>query len=95
MGGRAGGEGELEACRQAQVGGGCVWLRGGVHLLSRVRCSPCIDAGLDPTYLPTRISVCAWPQVGAWVPADSLELTVCDGIYTRMGASDNILLGRR
>lgn len=34
-------------------------------------------------------------QVGSFVPAASLKMTVFDGVYTRMGASDNILLGRR
>ncbi|PNH11974.1 DNA mismatch repair protein MSH3, partial [Tetrabaena socialis] len=32
--------------------------------------------------------------VGSYVPADSLELSVFDGVYTRMGASDNIMMGR-
>ncbi len=34
-------------------------------------------------------------QVGSYVPADSCCLSVLDGIYTRMGAADNLLLGRR
>ncbi|KAK9783389.1 putative DNA mismatch repair protein [Seiridium cardinale] len=29
-------------------------------------------------------------QIGSFVPADAMSLTPCDGIYTRMGASDNI-----
>lgn len=29
-------------------------------------------------------------QVGSFVPAERMSLTPCDGIYTRMGASDNI-----
>ncbi|KAK9773926.1 putative DNA mismatch repair protein [Seiridium cardinale] len=29
-------------------------------------------------------------QIGSFVPADAMLLTPCDGIYTRMGASDNI-----
>lgn len=33
-------------------------------------------------------------QVGSYVPASSAKLHVLDGIYTRMGASDNIQLGR-
>ncbi|KAF5839839.1 muts domain V-domain-containing protein, partial [Dunaliella salina] len=33
-------------------------------------------------------------QIGSFVPADSCELSVCDGVFTRMGASDNLLLGR-
>ncbi|XP_043716074.1 DNA mismatch repair protein MSH3 isoform X1 [Telopea speciosissima] len=33
-------------------------------------------------------------QVGSFVPASSVKLHVLDGIYTRMGASDNIQQGR-
>jgi MutS domain V len=33
-------------------------------------------------------------QVGAWVPASSMSLTVVDALHTRMGAHDNILQGR-
>ncbi|KAI4598536.1 Mismatch repair protein msh3 [Pestalotiopsis sp. 9143b] len=29
-------------------------------------------------------------QIGSFVPAEHMSLTPCDGIYTRMGASDNI-----
>lgn len=36
----------------------------------------------------------ARPQVGAFVPADSLELTPVDAIYVRMGARDRIMLGQ-
>ncbi|XP_076055515.1 DNA mismatch repair protein Msh3-like [Oratosquilla oratoria] len=33
-------------------------------------------------------------QVGSFVPAESMHLSVLDGIYTRMGASDEIYSGR-
>ena len=33
-------------------------------------------------------------QVGAWVPAAAMRLTVMDALHTRMGAHDNILQGR-
>lgn len=33
-------------------------------------------------------------QVGAYVPAESLELTPVDAIYVRMGARDRIMLGQ-
>jgi DNA mismatch repair protein MSH3 len=29
-------------------------------------------------------------QIGSFVPADAMTLTPCDGVFTRMGASDNI-----
>jgi DNA mismatch repair protein MSH3 len=33
-------------------------------------------------------------QLGSWVPAASCVLSVFDGVYTRMGASDCLKLGR-
>jgi DNA mismatch repair protein MSH6 len=33
-------------------------------------------------------------QVGAWVPAQSLELTPTDAVFVRMGARDRIMLGQ-
>ena len=33
-------------------------------------------------------------QVGSLVPADSARLHVLDAIHTRMGASDNLAMGR-
>lgn len=33
-------------------------------------------------------------QLGSFVPAASARLTPLDGVYTRMGAADNIALGR-
>lgn len=33
-------------------------------------------------------------QIGAWVPAESLELTPADAIFVRMGARDRIMLGQ-
>ncbi|TFK46431.1 hypothetical protein OE88DRAFT_1715028 [Heliocybe sulcata] len=33
-------------------------------------------------------------QVGSFVPAESVQMSVVDGIYTRMGASDEIMKGR-
>lgn len=34
-------------------------------------------------------------QMGSFVPASSLQLHVFDAVFTRMGASDNLLQGRR
>jgi DNA mismatch repair protein MSH6 len=33
-------------------------------------------------------------QIGAWVPAESLELTPTDAVFVRMGARDRIMLGQ-
>lgn len=32
-------------------------------------------------------------QMGCWVPCEKLRMTVCDGVYTRMGARDDIWRG--
>ena len=32
-------------------------------------------------------------QIGCFVPATSARMTVCDAVLTRMGASDNLLMG--
>ena len=54
--------------------------------------SPCPagHAGCPPSHLPP------WPlpQAGSYVPAEALTLHVHDGVFTRMGASDNLLMGR-
>lgn len=33
-------------------------------------------------------------QLGSYVPAAACRLRALDGVYTRMGASDNLALGR-
>jgi DNA mismatch repair protein MSH6 len=33
-------------------------------------------------------------QIGAWVPAEALELTPTDAVFVRMGARDRIMLGQ-
>ena len=33
-------------------------------------------------------------QLGAWVPASACEMTAVDRIFTRLGASDNLLEGQ-
>ena len=33
-------------------------------------------------------------QIGAWVPAESLELTPVDAVFVRMGARDAIMSGQ-
>ena len=36
---------------------------------------------------------CVMAQCGSFVPAASAQLTVLDGVYTRMGAADNLAMG--
>ncbi len=43
----------------------------------------------------TAALVAIMAQMGSFVPAESAELHVFDGVFTRMGASDNLLMGRR
>ena len=37
--------------------------------------------------------ICIMAQIGSFVPADSARIGICDKIFTRVGASDNISLG--
>lgn len=37
---------------------------------------------------------CIMAQMGSFVPATSASISPLDGIFTRMGASDNLALGR-
>ena len=56
--------------------------------------SPCL---VPPAPCPHRRQcalICIMAQVGSFVPAASARLRALDGVYTRMGASDNLALGR-
>lgn len=33
-------------------------------------------------------------QIGSWVPADNAKIGICDKIFTRVGASDDLTLGQ-
>lgn len=33
-------------------------------------------------------------QLGSWVPAAGCHMSVFDGVFSRMGASDSLMLGR-
>jgi len=35
-----------------------------------------------------------WVQIGSFVPAESVRMHVFDSVSTRMGASDNLAMGR-
>ncbi|EFJ51303.1 hypothetical protein VOLCADRAFT_33452, partial [Volvox carteri f. nagariensis] len=52
------------------------------------------NMGGKSCYTRTAALLVVMAQVGSYVPATSLEMTAFDGVYTRMGASDNILMGR-
>ena len=45
-----------------------------------------------PEDLSKQLGVCV--QIGAFVPADSVRMHVFDSVFTRMGASDNLAMGR-
>jgi DNA mismatch repair protein MSH6 len=54
----------------------------------------CLPACLPRPWLWLAVSLLVALQVGAMVPAQSLELTPMDGCFVRMGARDAILSGQ-
>ena len=59
----------------------------------RQREVPCLLAGKS-TMLRQVCLAALLAQAGAWVPAESLELTPVDAIFVRMGARDAIMSGQ-
>ncbi|KAG7281483.1 hypothetical protein CRUP_012426, partial [Coryphaenoides rupestris] len=52
------------------------------------------NMGGKSSYIRQVALVCVMAQMGSYVPATRASLGILDGIYTRMGASDNIYKGR-
>ncbi|XP_059193474.1 DNA mismatch repair protein Msh3 isoform X4 [Centropristis striata] len=52
------------------------------------------NMGGKSSYIRQVALICVMAQMGSYVPASEARLGVLDGIYTRMGASDNIYKGR-
>ncbi|KAM4577311.1 DNA mismatch repair protein Msh3 isoform 2-T3 [Odontesthes bonariensis] len=52
------------------------------------------NMGGKSSYIRQVALICIMAQMGSYVPASEACLGVLDGIYTRMGASDNIYKGR-
>ncbi|XP_015245692.1 PREDICTED: DNA mismatch repair protein Msh3 [Cyprinodon variegatus] len=52
------------------------------------------NMGGKSSYIRQVALICVMAQIGSYVPACEAYLSVLDGIYTRMGASDNIFKGR-
>ncbi|XP_077456412.1 DNA mismatch repair protein Msh3 [Stigmatopora argus] len=52
------------------------------------------NMGGKSSYLRQVALICIMAQIGAYVPASEARLGILDGVYTRMGASDNIHRGR-
>ncbi|CAL8249197.1 unnamed protein product [Merluccius merluccius] len=52
------------------------------------------NMGGKSSYIRQVALVCVMAQMGGYVPATQASLGILDGIYTRMGASDNIYKGR-
>ena len=53
-----------------------------------------VNMGGKSTCLRQTCLLAIMAQIGCFVPADSFELTPVDRIYTRLGASDRILMGQ-
>lgn len=52
------------------------------------------NMGGKSSYIRQVALICIMAQMGSYVPASEAQLGLLDGIYTRMGASDNIYSGR-
>lgn len=52
------------------------------------------NMGGKSSYIRQVALICVMAQMGSFVPASEARLSTLDGIYTRMGASDNIYKGR-
>eukprot|EP00887_Chlorella_sp_A99_P004262 scaffold15.g4262.t1 len=52
------------------------------------------NMGGKSCYIRQAALIAIMAQVGSFVPAESVTMHVFDGIFTRMGASDNLALGR-
>ena len=59
-----------------------------------VRLVPAGGLSMLVNHAPGPVADCCVAQVGSLVPADSARLHVLDAIHTRMGASDNLAMGR-
>ncbi|XP_061585427.1 DNA mismatch repair protein Msh3 isoform X2 [Cololabis saira] len=52
------------------------------------------NMGGKSSYIRQVALICIMAQMGSYVPASAARLGILDGVYTRMGASDNIYKGR-
>uniref|UniRef100_A0A671U6L8 DNA mismatch repair protein MSH3 n=1 Tax=Sparus aurata TaxID=8175 RepID=A0A671U6L8_SPAAU len=52
------------------------------------------NMGGKSSYIRQVALICVMAQMGSYIPASEARLGILDGIYTRMGASDNIYKGR-
>ncbi|ESP05453.1 hypothetical protein LOTGIDRAFT_208479 [Lottia gigantea] len=52
------------------------------------------NMGGKSSYIKQVALLCIMAQIGSYIPADEMTLSVIDAIYTRMGAADEIFKGR-
>uniref|UniRef100_A0A7N8Y9C2 DNA mismatch repair protein MSH3 n=1 Tax=Mastacembelus armatus TaxID=205130 RepID=A0A7N8Y9C2_9TELE len=65
-----------------------------VHTAMRTMIITGPNMGGKSSYIRQVALICVMAQMGSYVPASEACLGIVDGIYTRMGASDNIYKGR-
>lgn len=51
------------------------------------------NMGGKSSYVRQTALICIMAQIGSYVPADAAELGLCDAVFTRMGAFDNMMSG--
>ncbi|KAG1669548.1 DNA mismatch repair protein Msh3 [Nymphon striatum] len=66
------------------------------QLLNEVRCQIISgpNMGGKSSYIRQVAIICLMAHMGSYVPAQSVKLSILDGIFTRMGASDNMYENR-
>ncbi len=82
---------QIPACLHVSwLGKGCKALQLGLLCLAVAGCGSTAENPLHERCQPRGVCV----QIGSFVPAESVRMHVFDSVFTRMGASDNLAMGR-